>query len=125
MNGLISIPLLAGLLAGAGDVTTQRVDNARTGAFLAETVLTPASVPGRLQRVYERQIDGQTLANPLYVEGVRVPGGPAKSLFFLATATNCVYAFELADHTPDSAPAVPADHCDTSVRAVWHRALAA
>jgi hypothetical protein len=118
--------VLAGLLAGStGNVTTQRVDNARTGAVLSETVLTPASVPGHLQRVYERRLDGQTLANPLYVEGVQVTPSSKKNLFFMATAKNCVYAFDLADHTPDSVPAVPADHCDTSTRAVWHREVGA
>jgi LGFP repeat len=95
------------------------------GAVLSETALTPTSVPGHLERVYERRIDGQMLANPLYVEGVQVTPSTKKSLFFLATAKNCVYAFDLADHTPDSAPAVPADHCDTSTRAVWHREVGA
>jgi len=125
MDSGFLIPLFASLLAGSSaNVTTQRVDNARTGAVLSETVLTPATVPGHLQRVYERRIDGQTLANPLYVEGVQVAGAP-KNLFFMATAKNCVYAFDLADHTPDSVPAVPADHCDTSTRAVWHREVGA
>jgi hypothetical protein len=124
-SGLWISTLLASVLAGSGDVATQRVDNARTGAVLTETVLTPASVPGHLERVYERRIDGQTLANPLYVEGVQVASGARKNLFFMATATNCVYAFDLADHRPDSAPDVPAGHCDTSARAVWHRDVGA
>src|SRR6185369_6531065 len=125
-SGLWISTLLASLLAGTpASVTTQRVDNARTGAVLTETILTPGSVPGHLQRVYERRIDGQTLANPLYVEGVTVAPGVSKNLFFMATAKNCVYAFDLADHTPDSVPAVPADHCDTSTRAVWHREVGA
>jgi hypothetical protein len=120
------ISLLSSVLAvSSPNVTTQHVDNARTGAVLSETILSPANVPARLQRAYERRIDGQTLANPLYVEGVPVPGVGLRNLFFMATATNCMYAFDLDDHSPDAAPAAPVDHCDTSARAVWHREVGA
>ena len=51
------------------------------------------------------------------------PAEPGRISFSMATATNCVYAFDLADHRPDSAPAIPSDDCDTSTRAVWHRSV--
>ena len=133
---MIPLPLALTLLLGitaasagsAASVTTQHVDNARTGAFLGETALTPDSVRTQLQRAYQRRVDGQTLANPLFVGGVSVSdvaaGDASRNLFYVATANNCVYAFDLEDHAPDQAPATPADHCDTSARAVWHRAIA-
>src|SRR5690242_20716902 len=104
--------LAGGAAAGApgASVTTQHVDNARTGAFLAQTTLTPDAVRTRLQRAYERHVDGQVLANPLFVSEVATGAGN-RNLFYVATANNCVYAFDLEDHAADVAPA-GADHCD-------------
>ena len=124
-------------------VITQRVDNARRGAFLGETVLTPAAVgSGLFGRLYERNLDGQTLANPLVVPDVALTGGK-KTLFFMATAKNCLYAFDLDDTDPDGPPPAastacmplphvaadlafrdPPGHCQVSTKAIWTRELA-
>ena len=80
-------------------VLTQHNDNARTGAYLRESVLTPTSVRGpRFRRLYERNVNGDQLAQILYARGVRTRLG-AKNLFFVATSTNEVYAFDADDES--------------------------
>src|SRR5262249_25822724 len=58
---------------GAADVFTQHNNNARTGVNDAETVLTTANVTadtfGRLWTLY---VDGQVVAQPLFVSQVHV-----------------------------------------------------
>ncbi|WP_190858548.1 hypothetical protein, partial [Actinomadura sp. RB99] len=80
------------------NVTTNRNDPSRTGSYLAETKLRPANVNGAsFGRLYERSVNGDLLAQVLYVRGV--PGTPrgTKNLFFAATSTNEVYAFDADD----------------------------
>src|SRR6266436_3016116 len=87
-------------LAQERNVLTQHNDNARSGSFLAETILTPASVgSGRFGRLYMRQVSGDVLAQPLYVQQVRTAQG-TKNLFFIATALNVLYAFDADNSDP-------------------------
>jgi hypothetical protein len=83
------------------NVVTQHNDNHRTGAYLHETSLTPATVgsPG-FGRLYERQVDGSPFAQILYVRNVAGTPLGTKNLFFVATSTNMVYAFDADDHSP-------------------------
>jgi hypothetical protein len=67
------------LLAGAGAVaaaqmTTSQVDNARTGAYLSETTLTPKNV-NTLQfgKLFTLKLDGDVYAQPLFLTGVEIP----------------------------------------------------
>jgi hypothetical protein len=84
------------------NVLTQHNDNSRTGAYLSETVLTPAALrSGRFGKLYERTVEGDILAQPLYVHDVPTSAG-VKNLFFIATSTNRVYAFD-AD-SPNTPP---------------------
>jgi hypothetical protein len=81
----------------AREVVTQHNDVGRTGATLAETVLTPATVrPDRFDQRYSRRVDGQIYAQPLYAEGVATALG-TKSLVFAATMQNTVYAVDAAN----------------------------
>ncbi len=92
------------------DVVTQHNDNHRTGAYLAETELSPGNVgPGRFGRLYTRNVAGSELAQILYVHGVNLPASRppgTKNLFFVATQQNWVYAFDADDVNPD--PNTPA-----------------
>ena len=74
----------------------------RSGAYLAETELTPATVASsRFGKLYERLVNGGVIyAQPLYVRGVATPSG-TKNLFFIATSTNDVYAFDADDTSTD------------------------
>jgi hypothetical protein len=80
------------------NVTTNRNDPSRTGAYLAETKLRPANVNGAsFGRLYERHVNGDLLAQILYVREVHGTPQGTKNLFFAATSTNEVYAFDADD----------------------------
>lgn len=68
---VILIPINAN--PAAGDALTQHYDNARLGAILTETILNTASVSsGRFGKLWTLYADGQVVAQPLYVSGLRV-----------------------------------------------------
>ena len=84
------------------DVLTQHNDNARSGAYLAESHLTPEAIrAGRFGRLYTRSVDGDILAQPLYAHGVSTPTRGVRNLVIVATAKNMVYAFDADDESPD------------------------
>ena len=88
-------------LASNVHVLTSRYDSARTGANLAEKVLTTTNVNGlSFGKVFTRNLDGQVYAQPLYVGGV-----DGKNLVYVATEHNSVYAFD-ADDLRVTAPPV-------------------
>jgi hypothetical protein len=90
----LAIFALNGTAFGQYDVTTQRNNNERTGAYLAETQLTPSSVSsGSFGRLYSQPVEGQIAAQPLYVRAVETPSGE-RHLVFVATRNNTVYAFD-------------------------------
>lgn len=63
-------------------VTTTHNDAARTGATLGEIVLTTTNVNvSQFGKRFERTVDDEIYVQPLYVEGVNVPGvGDRKSV---------------------------------------------
>ena len=73
-------------------VLTQHGDNARTGANLAETCLTPAIAPS-MHQLATLHVDGQLYAQPLLVSGVDV-GGSTRDLLLAASTANEVTAFD-------------------------------
>jgi hypothetical protein len=84
------------------DVLTQHNDNSRTGAQLDETVLTPNNVgPKTFGRLYERHVEGQVIAQPLYVSNLAVPNLGVRNVVYVATRENMVYAFDADDTNPD------------------------
>src|SRR5262245_9658591 len=89
---------------GAADVLTQHNDNGRTGLNAGETILNTTNVKadtfGRLWTLY---VDGQVVAQPLYVSQLRVdtntnPNAPLVRGTFnavvLATMHNTVYVYD-------------------------------
>jgi hypothetical protein len=57
----------------AGDALTHHYDNARLGAVLTETILDTTSVSsGRFGKLWTLYADGQVVAQPLYVSGLRI-----------------------------------------------------
>jgi len=84
-------------------VLTQHNDNGRTGAYLGESLLTTTNVnSAQFGKLFVREVDGQIYAQPLYVPGVAVPGGP-RNVVYVATMHNSVYAFD-ADNPAASQP---------------------
>jgi len=79
-------------------VLTQHNDNARTGGNLNETLLEPRSLQaGRFGHLFDRVVDGQIYAQPLYVNDLILPGKGRHNVIFVATTLNYVYAFDAED----------------------------
>jgi hypothetical protein len=92
-------------LADRRNVLTQLYNNSRSGAYLAETVLTPGNVNSQqFGKLYQRQVEGQILAQPLYIREVDIVGHGQKNLLIVGTAANIVYAFD-ADNRDSAADA--------------------
>ena len=94
----VSICALVGARAAAQvDVLTQHNDNARTGANLRETVLTPANVnKAQFGMLFKHVLDDQSYTQPLVVTNVAVSGG-ARDIVYVTTVANSVYAFDAND----------------------------
>ncbi|HEX4376058.1 MAG TPA: hypothetical protein VHZ99_02790, partial [Steroidobacteraceae bacterium] len=78
-------------------VWTEHNDNARTSQNLKEYALTPANLTsGRFHKQWSCSVDGQILAQPLFVAGVPV-GSRIYNLLIVATHHDSVYAFDADD----------------------------
>jgi hypothetical protein len=96
---------------GGANVVTQHNDNFRTGAYLAETTLTPKAVRDRkMSQKFRVTVDGSVITQPLYVRNVEFPGGRANGVF-VGTLNNKVYALDADNHgdTKWEAPLVDSD----------------
>ena len=70
-------------------------DNMRTGQDLNETVLTPSNVKSStFGKLVSYPLDGLTLASPLYVQNVNIPGQGFHNVVIVATEHDSVYAFD-------------------------------
>jgi len=107
--GLALIALASGLLSVAPvsaqtSVVTQHNDAARTGANLNESTLTTTNVnTSQFGKLFERTVDDEIYAQPLYVPGVNVPGVGTRNVVYVATNNDSVYAFD-ADNSTATAP---------------------
>jgi hypothetical protein len=85
------------------NVLTQHNDNLRSGSHPAEVVLKPSNVNATaFGRLYTRNVDGDTVSQPLYMRAVRTGSG-LKNLFFVTTSKNNVYAFDADNLDPNPA----------------------
>jgi hypothetical protein len=86
------------------DVVTQHQDEARTGAQLHETILKPSNVTAAtFGKLYERNVEGQIITQPLYVSNQSIPGKGLKNVVYVATRKNWIYAFDADDTDPNPA----------------------
>ena len=98
---LIAALLLAALPAAAQtSVVTYHNDNARTGQYLSEILLTPANVkPGLFGKRFSLPVDGAVYAQPLYLPRVKVAGKGLHNVLYVATGHDSLYAFDADDNS--------------------------
>jgi mono/diheme cytochrome c family protein len=88
------------VVLGQVGVYTQHNDNARTGANLGETTLTPANVNSRqFGLLFRHVLDDEVYAQPLYVPNLAIAGG-RHNVVFVATVANTIYAFDADRDAP-------------------------
>jgi outer membrane protein assembly factor BamB len=87
-------------VGGFSGVLTSHNDNARIGANLHETILTPLNVnAGEFGKLFTVRLDGDVYAQPLYVAKVAVPSQGVHNIVYVATENNTVYAIDADDPT--------------------------
>jgi len=85
-------------LSNVQAVVTNRYDNLRSGANLNETTLNITNVnQNKFGKLFERPVQGDIYAQPLYVSGVTVPGKGVHNIVYVETAHNMAYAFDADD----------------------------
>lgn len=83
-------------------ITTSQYNNARTGAYLHETTLSPHNVNSQsFGKIFSLKVDGDVYAQPLYMPALEIPGKGKHDVVFIATEHDSVYAF---DANENSAP---------------------
>ncbi|MGC1615367.1 MAG: hypothetical protein WA736_11830 [Candidatus Acidiferrum sp.] len=98
-----TIGFLLTAVTSVAQVATSQYDNARTGATLVETKLTPQNVNvNQFGKVGVFQVDGAVYAQPLFIPSMEIPGKGKHNVLFIATEHDSVYAFD-ADH-PNAPP---------------------
>jgi outer membrane protein assembly factor BamB len=98
MSELVRVTLLCLLLwasASAQDVLTWHNDNARTGQSLAERALTPRNVNVKtFGKLFDTHVDGKVDAEPLYVHQLAMTDRGSRSVLYVATEHDSLYAFD-------------------------------
>src|ERR1700682_1672196 len=81
------------------NVLTQHNDTRRSGANLQEKNLTVATVKQKFGKLWTLFADGQIVAQPLYVSGLKVEGLGTFNAVIVSTMHNTIYAYD-ADTKP-------------------------
>src|SRR5260370_10704441 len=81
--------------SGQTDVVTYHYDNARTGANLSETVLTPAIVnAAKFGKIGFYSVDGKVDGQPVYLSQVSISGQGTHNVLYAVSEHASVYAFD-------------------------------
>lgn len=76
-------------------VVTWHYDNARSGADITEVQLTPSNVnPNSFGKLVTLPVDGLIIGHPLYLPNVSIPNVGTRSVVYVATMHDTVYAFD-------------------------------
>ncbi len=81
------------IAAAPANVTTWRNDGARSGLNSNEIILSPDNVNSTdFRKLFQIDIDGIVMAQPLFVSGLSIPGKGILNVVFIATEHDSVYA---------------------------------
>ena len=94
--------ILPGIAGAQLDVVTERYDDSRLGANLAETALDTTHVNvADFGKLWSYTVSGSVYAQPLYVRNVTIPGQGTHNVLYVVTMNDIVYAFD-ADSAVDA-----------------------
>ena len=111
---VVALTVCRATLAWAqADVLTHHNDNRRTGANLLETTLTVANVKQKFGKLWHLYADGQIVAQPLYVSGLKVDGKGTFNAVIVTTMHNTIYVYDA-----DKKPTLPQSE-DALIWAQW------
>ena len=127
-----SMPLDLTIL-GVPSITTWHYDNARTGANLSESILTPANVNStNFGKLATYPVDGFVVGHPLYLRGVNILGQGVHNVVYAATMHDSVYAFDadsantaplwstsILSYSPPGATSVPTSVTNNALVTGW------
>src|SRR3954463_8115939 len=92
---VLGIAAAIGFASAAVDVVTERYDDARLGANLAETQLNTSNVKAdSFGKLWSYTVSGSVYAQPLYVHDVAIPGQGTHNVLYVATMNDMLYAFD-------------------------------
>jgi len=88
---------------GQVNVLMNHNDAARTGANVNETLLTTSNVnSGQFGLLFTQPVDGFIVGQPLYLQGVSIPGKGTRNVVYVATMNDSVYAFDADSDSPST-----------------------
>ena len=99
-----SLGLMAVMSSAQLSVTTYHNDTLRTGLNAKETILKPTNVnQNTFGILFKLPTDGYVYAQPLYVQGVKIPGKGIYNVLYVATQHNTLYAFDADNNSGTNA----------------------
>jgi hypothetical protein len=82
-------------VSSVDDVLTYHNDNARTGQYLSEQILTPLNVnSSSFGKLFELPLDGKVDGQPLIKTQLSIPGKGTHNVLYVVTENDTVYAFD-------------------------------
>jgi hypothetical protein len=96
---LVMVTIIAPPVLAQVNILTHHNDNRRTGANLQETLLTVDNVKQKFGKLWTLFVDGQIVAQPLYVSGLKVDGKGTFNAVIVPTMHNTIYVYD-ADKKP-------------------------
>jgi hypothetical protein len=106
LGASLLVLILTSFAAAQNAFPTSHGNNARTSANTNEVLLTPGNIDkNNFGRLFSYPLDYQSLAQPLYVPNVDIPGKGIHNVVYVATMADSVYAFDAESNVgPNASP---------------------